>query len=193
MLYNELIELSHEIIDFSYHGDPKYELNSKKIDNYTISELKIGSHASTHVDYPMHVGLTNKNFKNIIGKGFCVNIKNLEEFLNGFEKNKTFKFEILLINTNFSEFWGDPKYFDMEIDIEKFVEKIAEMDLKAVGVDCASIGNFKVHEKLLSSNVLIIENLKNLKKLENKSFEFLGFPLNIKKIDGSPINAVAIF
>jgi len=192
MLYNELIELSHEIIDFSYPGDPKFELNSKKIDNYTISEIKIGSHASTHVDYPMHVGLTNKNFKNIIGKGFCVTIDNLEEFLD-FKKNYIPEYEILLINTKFSDFWENPAYFEMEIDIEKFVEKLVQMDLKAVGVDCASIGNFKVHEKLLSSNILIIENLKNLKKLENKSFEFLGFPLNIKKIDGSPINAVALF
>ncbi|MFQ7174451.1 MAG: hypothetical protein ACLRQF_21855 [Thomasclavelia ramosa] len=39
---------------------------------------------------------------------------------------------------------------------------------------------FKVHHKLLENDILIIENLRNLKKLEGvKRFEVMAFPLNI--------------
>ena len=40
---------------------------------------------------------------------------------------------------------------------------------------------FKVHHKLLENDILIIENLRNLKKLEGaKRFEVMAFPLNIR-------------
>ncbi|WP_232179324.1 cyclase family protein [Methanococcus vannielii] len=195
MWNSEFINLSHEITGFSYPGDPKFEIIQKNVDKYLISKLTLGSHTSTHVDYPLHVGLENKKFKNIIGNGFCINIKDLDSFFKSNEKNnelKLPKIEVLLINTGFSKHWNTFEYFEMEVSIEKFVQKIIEMELIALGVDCASIGNFETHKNLLSSNIKIIENLNHLEVLENKFFKFLGFPLNVENIDGSPMNAVAL-
>ena len=50
-----------------------------------------------------------------------------------------------------------------------------------------------IHQKLLSNDVVIYENLANLENLpKGQPFIFIGFPLNIQDIDGSPVRAVAI-
>ncbi|ABO35847.1 cyclase family protein [Methanococcus maripaludis C5] len=187
MAEEKIINLSHELKNFVYPNDPESSVETKKNGKYFVSELKMGAHTGTHVDYPMHVGLTNEKFENVFGNGYCVSFENLEDFF----KNCPEDLEILLIKTDFSKYWGNDAYFEKEIDIENHVKKIISLNLKAVGVDCYSIGNFSVHEKILSSKIKIIENMKNLEILENRSFKFFGFPLNIEKIDGSPINAVA--
>ncbi|MBA2862539.1 cyclase family protein [Methanococcus maripaludis] len=187
MAEEKIINLSHEIKNFVYPNDPEFSVKTKKNGKYSVSELKMGVHTGTHIDYPLHIGLTNEKFENVFGKGYCISIENLDNFFKNPPKN----LEILLINTGFSKYWGNEEYFEKECDIGKYVEKIISLNLNAVGIDCYSIGNFEVHEKILSSKIKIIENMKNLEILENKSFKFFGFPLNIEKIDGSPINAVA--
>lgn len=187
MVEEKIINLSHEIKNFVYPNDPEFSVETKKNGKYSVSELKMGVHIGTHIDYPMHVGLTNEKFENVFGNGYCVSLENMNDFFKNAPKN----LEILLIKTDFSKYWDDPEYFEKECDIENHIEKLISMNLKAVGIDCCSIGNFSVHEKLLSSKIKIIENMKNLEILENKTFKFFGFPLNIEKIDGSPINAVA--
>lgn len=196
MFEGKIIDLSHEITNFTYPGDPEFELNPLNVETYTISEIKLGSHISTHIDYPKHVGIDNNNiegdFKDIvIGTGFCVNIKNLGEFLNQLHAYKTRKIDILLINTNISKYWGRKEYFEKEINIEPHLDDILNINPKAVGVDCASIGNYEVHKELLSKGIFIIENLNNLEKLENKYFTFMGLPLKIRGIDGAPIRAIS--
>jgi len=188
MAEEKIVNLSHEIKNFVYPKDPEFNVKTKKNGKYSVSELKMGVHTGTHIDYPQHVGLTNEKFENVFGNGYCVSIENLDDFF----KNPPENLDILLIKTDFSKYWGNTIYFEKECDIKKFVEKIISINLKAVGIDCYSIGNFNVHQRILSSKIKIIENMKNLEILENKSFKFFGFPLNIEKIDGSPINAVAI-
>ncbi|WP_459201667.1 cyclase family protein [Methanococcus sp. CF] len=187
MAEEKIINLSHKIENFVYPNDPEFNIQTKNNGKYFVSELNMGVHTGTHIDYPMHVGLTNEKFENVFGNGYCVSIENLDDFF----KNPPENVEILLIKTGFSKYWGNSIYFEKEGNIERFVEKIISLNLKAVGIDCYSIGNFSVHEKLLSSKIKVIENMKNLELLEGKSFKFCGFPLNIEKIDGSPINTVA--
>ncbi|MDK6028762.1 hypothetical protein QPL79_05245, partial [Ignisphaera sp. 4213-co] len=66
--------------------------------------------------------------------------------------------------------------------------------VKAVGVDAPSIDHepYHAHKILLQNNVVIYENLTNLKEVVNKVFKFYGFPLKIYKGSGSPVRAVAI-
>jgi len=187
---NTIIDLSNEITDFVYPGDPKFCVNTLKFENFTISEIRMSSHISTHVDYPKHVGLDNDSVTDIIvGNGFCVNIGNLEEFLS---KKDIGNIDVLLIYTSISLLWGRERYFEREIDISNYLNDLLELNIKAIGVDCASIGDYDIHKSLLSNGILIIENLTNLDVLVNKSFFFIGLPLKIKNIDGVPIRAIAI-
>ncbi|EHP87229.1 cyclase family protein [Methanotorris formicicus] len=187
---NVIIDLSNEIMDFVYPGDPNFYVNIFKFENFMVSEIRIGSHISTHVDYPKHVGLDNDSVVDIVvGNGFCVNIDNLEEFLS---KKDIKNIDVLLIYTSISSLWGKEEYFERGVDIKDYLNDLLSLGIKAIGVDCASIGDYDVHRTLLSNGILIIENLTNLDVLVGKSFFFIGLPLKIKNIDGVPIRAVAI-
>jgi kynurenine formamidase len=48
-----------------------------------------------------------------------------------------------------------------------------------------------VHHVLLGQEIVVVETLNNLDQVPDE-FVFMGFPLNIKGRDGSPIRAVAI-
>ena len=48
----------------------------------------------------------------------------------------------------------------------------------------------QMHKDLLSEDILIVENLTNLDKL-NKHIDFLALPLKIKGLDGSLTRCIA--
>ena len=183
----EIVDLTQPLINFPYPGDPELKIIEKEIDGFIVSEITIGSHLSTHIDYPKHVGLKNNiSFKDAIikGRGYCISLED-------FEKYKISQCDILLIYTGFSKYWGKKEYFEKTPNIS--VDKIIKNNVKCVGIDACTIGDYEAHKKLLSSNILIIENLnENLKFLINKEFYFLALPLKIFDVDASPARCVAI-
>ena len=51
---------------------------------------------------------------------------------------------------------------------------------------------YEVHHILLKKEIVIVESLTNLDQVPSE-FTFIGFPLNLKGRDGSPVRAVAQF
>ncbi len=49
----------------------------------------------------------------------------------------------------------------------------------------------EVHHALLGKGIVVVEGLNNLHELPSE-FAFVGFPLNFRGRDGSPIRAVAV-
>ena len=50
-----------------------------------------------------------------------------------------------------------------------------------------------IHNALLKEDIIIYEALTNLHQLPMlKIFEFYGFPLSFKDLDGSPVRAIAM-
>ncbi|WP_456371573.1 cyclase family protein [Methanocaldococcus sp.] len=186
----KILDLTQPLINFPYPGDPELKITEKKVGNFIISEIIIGSHLGTHIDYPKHIGLENKIcFEDGIIKGRCkcVSLKSLQ-------KNNLDNFldcEILLIYSGFSKYWARKEYFEKIPNIP-FLDSIIDSFIRCVGIDACTIGGYEEHKKLLSNNILIIENLnENLKFLINKEFYFLGLPLKIYNIDASPIRCIA--
>jgi len=75
---------------------------------------------------------------------------------------------------------------------------LLEKKIRVIGSDCASIDaadgdgfQFPAHLKILTSGILMVENLKNLGKVPSEFF-FVGMPLKLKDAGGSPIRAVAL-
>ncbi len=74
--------------------------------------------------------------------------------------------------------------------------------IRAIGVECPDPdrvdqrdldhATFPTHNLLLSSGVLIIENLANLDQISRPRFEFRALPLPIAGASGSPVRALAI-
>lgn len=50
---------------------------------------------------------------------------------------------------------------------------------------------FPIHKALLENNILIVENVCNMKELIDKRFKVYALPLNFNAFDGSPCRAFA--
>jgi len=53
--------------------------------------------------------------------------------------------------------------------------------------------SFSVHKILSENNILIVENLINLEKIDSSTFDFIILPLKLKDATGSPVRAIAIY
>ena len=66
--------------------------------------------------------------------------------------------------------------------------------MKIVGIDSFSPDNepFEVHKMFFKNEILIVENLVNLEKLNGKRFKCYIFPLKIQDADGAPCRVVGV-
>lgn len=189
------IDLSYEIEHQMavYPGDDELKLYRHRFlnrDYYNDTKLETGMHVGTHIDAPSH--LLNKDrficdypVEKFIGNGCLLDVRNEEiiklkdEYLDKVQEG-----DIILLYTGYDEFFGTDKYFENHpIVDEKLAQFFVDHGVKLIGIDMPSPDQypFKVHHKLLENDILIIENLRNLKKLEGvKRFEVMAFPLNIR-------------
>ena len=72
-------------------------------------------------------------------------------------------------------------------------EYLASRVLRLIGMDRPTPSQdwYEAHHILLGEEIVIVESLTGLDQLPDE-FVFMGFPLNIKGRDGSPIRAVAM-
>jgi kynurenine formamidase len=70
---------------------------------------------------------------------------------------------------------------------------LASKKIRLLGMDMPTPGKdwYELHHILLPAEIVVVESLANLDKVPD-TFVFIGFPLNLKGRDGSPIRAVAM-
>ena len=171
--------------------------------------LILNDHTLTHVDCPAHMienGATVDSLPldRFMGLATAIDLAYLKPresisrdlLLKELEKLgvESFKNMIILMRTGFDEKIGSSEWFNHPGLDKSAAKLLVEMNVKAVGVDAPSIDHepYHAHKILLQNNVVIYENLTNLKEVVNKVFKFYGFPLKIYKGSGSPVRAVAI-
>jgi kynurenine formamidase len=183
-----------------YPGDPKTKINTGGIlarDGYQDHYVCVGTHVGTHIDAPSHMLPDAKNIDEIplehfTGNGICIVIDkefNLEKIKN----ESITEGDIVLFHTGMSNAYHESQYYEKYPAMpEEVANYLVEKKVKIVGVDMCSVDYepFSVHRILLAKDILIIENLTNLKALQNKNFKITTFPLNVH-LDGSPVRVVA--
>lgn len=106
--------------------------------------------------------------------------------------------EYLLIATGWDKYWGKEEYFGdfpvLGLDAARW---LLGFGLKGVGLDVISADpmiseDFPIHLTLLGSNIVIVENLKNLTLLPADTCRFACLPLHLHDADGAPVRAMAI-
>jgi len=186
-----------------YPSDEKPDLIQDKfldIDKYNNFTIKTGTHVGTHIDSPMHLTNSTKfigeySLENFCGRACVIDARGLDiikyvPLYDELIKNK----DIVLLYTGFDTEYGSDDYYNAQpvIDIS-FAELLVKAGIKIIGMDTPSPDRypFLIHKFLLSNNIFILENLRNLQSLLNeKDFEVFAFPLKIKA-DASLVRAVA--
>jgi len=163
------------------------------------SKLEIESHTGSHVDAPYHILQNGKTIEKIsldkfMGKAVVLDLTKAnpikEKHLKKFKINNN---EIILLKTKNKSI----KKFNHNFTyLEKSGAKyLAAKKIKAVGIDSLGIErsqpNHDTHKILLKKGIVIFEGL-DLSKVNSGKYMFYGFPLKIKKGDGSPVRAVLV-
>jgi kynurenine formamidase len=208
----QVIDLSHAVEEGMpvFPGTPLTNINSAKSiysDGYAELKLEMHTHTGTHIDAPSHIlkggkSITDLNIDRFIGKAFKVNYSNTDDISIPFIENRIKKLgkpEYILFNCNWDKHWGSNQYFkDFPLPDTSVFYYLSQLKIKGVGFDTISIDkadskNCINHKLMLSSGAIIIENLKDLNKVNEEVFDFYCVPLNISNADGSPVRAVARF
>ena len=102
-----------------------------------------------------------------------------------------------IIRTDWDRFWGQELYNHHPFLTPAAAKSLAEAGTGLVGIDALNVDSTSqatssVHETLLGKNILIVENLSNLNRLNTRAiYQFSFLPLYLAGVDGSPVRAVA--
>jgi kynurenine formamidase len=106
--------------------------------------------------------------------------------------------DVVLIRTAWDLNLGKPEYLTSYPGLSKdAADFLVSKKIAAAGVDSPNIDHpedstFPAHTTLLSNEILVLENLYNVRGIQKTRFRFVALPLRLQGATGSPIRAVAI-
>lgn len=203
-------EISSKWIDISipihagmvvFPDNPSIEIDTishvDRGDNYTLSELTMGSHTGTHIDAPIHFlpgGATTEDVpvEHLIGPARVIEIKDPEAVkAEELRVHNLAARERVLFKTSNSQRFSNSSQFvhDFVYIAEDAASYLASLNTLAVGIDSLSAGNPETHRTLLRAGVVILEGL-NLAGISQGRYELVCLPLKILGGDGAPARAL---
>lgn len=212
----KVIDLTHTIKENMpvYPGDDTPKLipvSTYEKDGFKETLLEMYSHTGTHMDTPAHIfagrtALDEFPIEQFIGRALVIDCRDLEEAqvisMECINKvlDRAKKADFLLFNLGWDKRWGTDSYFgDYPCINDEVLDFIINGDYKGIGFDVMGLDpisdvNLPRHKRLFQdTDIINIENLKNLDLCGSNLFYFSCFPLKIENCDGSPIRAVAWF
>ena len=141
----------------------------------------------------------------LIGKGILIKLKKSKNLpitksdITSFEKKngKIPNHSSLFFYTGWQKNLKKQNYFTENPGLDMSSAKyLALKKINLVGIDSPSIDlgkdeSFSVHNILSKNNILIVENLANMNKINSNEFNFTILPLKLKNATGSPVRAIA--
>jgi kynurenine formamidase len=115
------------------------------------------------------------------------------------QKERARKAEFLLFYSGWEQYWGTEKYFGdypcIDLEVADYLVRSHKkgVGLDTIGLDPIADSNLTLHKKLFRENeIVVIENLMNLRLIGDKLFTFCALPIKHVNADGSPIRAIAM-
>ena len=197
----------------TFPGSPKphfikWETISK--DGYNLELLFLSTHTGTHIDAPFHFVKNGKKIHEILPERLvneAIMIKVRKKANQAISKSDIQKFEqkngkidngsTIVFQTGWQKNLSKEFYFTRNPGLSASAAKyLVSKKINLVGIDSPSIdlgrdSKFSVHHILAKNNILIVENLANLNKINSTNFHLITTPLKLKNATGSPIRAFA--
>ncbi|MBX3042782.1 MAG: cyclase family protein [Candidatus Kapabacteria bacterium] len=203
---NKILDLSILMQDGmpAFPGDlsPSITHTVKYVESgYNNYVLNSGMHIGTHMDGPLHMidggrKLCDFPINKFFGRGHLIDAREKEINSDLLENVDISIGDIVLIYTSFEDIFGSEEYYNSYPDIqESFADVLINKGVSIVGMDSPSPDRhpYRIHKMLLGNDILIIENLTNLKSLINvRNFNVIALPLKIDA-DSASCRVVAEF
>lgn len=177
-------------------------LELERGDPYNLSRMRLGLHAGTHIDAPLHFLAGGPDIASMplevgLGPARVVEITyRLDIKPADLEPLSPREGERILFKTRNSSraWWEEPFHPDYAHLTAEAARYLAERRVILVGIDYLSIGPFgdgaeKVHCFLLEAGIWILEGL-NLMEVEPGEYELFCLPLRVANGDGAPARAI---
>lgn len=188
---------------------PKFITWTKKdVHDYDSEVIFMSTHTGTHMDAPSHFAsdassIDKISVKRFISNAILIKIKKGSNQLITANEIEESNVRIMEGDTIvFSTLWEneiDKEYFfshspGLAEDAAKYLinKKVNAVCIDSPSIDRGSDSSFAVHKLLLSKEILIVENLCNLSKLNSQYFTLIMAPLKLSGASGSPIRAIAV-
>lgn len=166
------------------------------------TKIDIYAHTGSHVDAPYHILQNGKtidrlNLDKFMGRAIVLDFTKVKGAITEKQlKNSKLKIQkndiVLLKTKNKAEKAFNPGFTYLE---KSGAGYLASKKVKAVGIDSLGIErkqpNHETHKEFARKSIPIFEGL-DLSKVKQGRYFFYGFPLKIKKGDGSPVRAVLV-
>ncbi len=181
-----------------------------KDDGYNLELLFLSTHTGTHIDAPNHfLGKGTKiheiNVKRLVCNAVLIKLrKKSGETIKKIDIEKFEKKHGKIAVSSSVIFWTSWQknllkdfYFTKNPGLSvSAANYLAAKKINLVGTDAPSIDlgsdpKFSVHHVLAKNNILIVENLANLDKINSANFHLVIAPLKLKNATGSPVRALA--
>jgi kynurenine formamidase len=206
------LEITSNMVIFA--GDPTpslIEWSKFDIQGYISECMFLSTHTGTHMDAPFHFSPNGLSIDQIevnrficndtlllrIEKG-CNQLITIDDIL-GNTKNGIKEKDTVVLHTGWET---RNKEKDMYLKnnpglSDDVAEYLVKKKVNAVGIDGPSVDvginrEFPIHKILLSNNILVIENLCNLNRLNNQNITLIITPLKLVGASGSPVRAIGI-
>ncbi len=160
------------------------------------TDFTLNSHTGTHIDAPWHMVKNGKKLKDFpletfIGEAILLNCVGQEELCANVNEVK--RGDIVLLRTDHSKKFMQSDYFtNNPIVSEELATALVEKHINILGIDSFSPDNspYDVHKILFDHDILSLENLVNLDKINSKRFKLYVLPLKLEN-DGAPCRVIA--
>ena len=180
-------------------------------DGWNATTLSLYSHCGTHIDAPIHFGVTDQTIdqlpvEKLMGSAWVVNLDPAEprmsiepqHLVDAAEKLQPD--DSLIIRTGWSKYYGKPTYRD---ELPRISEDLArwcvDHKVRMLGVEPPSVADVNspdeltaIHKILLGGGIIIVEGLTNLDKISKDKVTLVALPLKITGGDGAPARVLAI-
>jgi len=207
-----IIDLTHPITTGmpAFPGDPAVELRAISLiadGGYEVSELRMGTHAGTHIDAPRHCipgarGIDGIPLDSLIGPAEVLDLGDREAGSQiaaaDLDRHaaRVAEGSRLLLRTGWGKRFGQPEFFVAFPGLtEGAALWLTSRKVALVALEQPSTHperHLEVHRALLSAGVALVESMANLDKLTLDRVYLIVLPLNLVGLEGSPVRAVAI-
>lgn len=215
-----MIDLSHRIASGMtvYPGDPEVRLApalTLERDGVGVMGVAMGSHTGTHLDAPCHTvaggrTLDDISLDELCGEALVIRATGagpgeaLDEHALGLDRLERVP-AIVAVHTGWDQYFGSPQYLRHPYLTRGAAERLCELGMHVLAVDtlnpdrtpdgdevdgAPADSGFVVHEVVLGSDRLIVENLRGLAQIEDQA-RLAFFPLPVGAGDGAPVRAIA--
>lgn len=201
-----IVDLSHVIFPgmFKFPGDyhPAVEFEVTGVydrDRCLVHRVIMGTHSGTHIDAPRHFFEGYRSIDEVlldmlITEVYVVDLTGVMEITReAFAKHEEELKKVggVLLRTGWWRYWGTSKFYsDFPLMTADAARWLVERGLKTIAVDFPLPG--EVHEVVLGSDGVLIENLTNLDRLPVGVIKLIALPLKLKGLDAAPARVVAL-